>query len=267
MTSDSPTQEFLQRWNLASAGESFETPTSWLEPVSLGSERAMLKVYKPTSDEHGAAELLSWYGGDGAVRVLRSDHAAILLEWAGTQDLAMVPGTAADDEAAEILAQVVSRLLEPRTTMPPRSLTPLDQNFRALFEREGQSDTLYRCAEVARQLLATQTDRVPLHGDIHHRNVLLSDRGWLAFDPKSLIGDPAYEVANLLRNPSSNSAVVHDRYRFDRLSEFYANVLKLDVGRVRAFAFAHAGLSAAWDLEDGLDPTFSLTCADYFSSV
>lgn len=227
----------------------------------------MLKVYKPTSDEHGAADLLAWYGGDGAVRVLRCDDAAILVEWAGTQDLATVPGTEADNRAAEILAQVVSRLLKPRPAVLADSLTPLERNFRALFEREGHSDTLFACAEVARQLLATETDRVPLHGDVHHRNVLLSDRGWLAFDPKSLIGDPAYEVANLLRNPSSNSMIVHDRDRFDRLADFYAKVLKLDVDRVRAFAFAHAGLSAAWDLEDGLDPTFSLTCADYFLSV
>jgi len=40
-----------------------------------------------------------------------------------------------------------------------------------------------------------------MHGDFHHYNVLSSDRGWLAIDPKGMLGPAAYEVGPLLMNP------------------------------------------------------------------
>ena len=40
-----------------------------------------------------------------------------------------------------------------------------------------------------------------LHGDFHYANVLAGRRApWLAIDPKPLAGDPAFDVAPLLRN-------------------------------------------------------------------
>ena len=41
-----------------------------------------------------------------------------------------------------------------------------------------------------------------LHGDLQHYNVLLDkDRGWVAIDPKGVVGELEYEVGALLRNP------------------------------------------------------------------
>ena len=92
-------------------------------------------------------------------------------------------------------------------------------------------------------------------------------RGWLAIDPKALLGEQAYDVANLLRNPQPHGDLVHDQDRMSRLARFYARRLGLDVQRVLAFAFAHAGLAASWDLGDGDDPTYSLKCVDALSPL
>jgi streptomycin 6-kinase len=51
------------------------------------------------------------------------------------------------------------------------------------------------------------------------------------------------------------------------LAELYAARLRLDVRRVLAFALAHAGLSASWDLDDGLDPTYRLRCAEVLNEL
>jgi streptomycin 6-kinase len=103
---------------------------------------------------------------------------------------------------------------------------------------------------------------VLLHGDLHHDHVLASARGWLAIDPKGVIGERSYEVANLLGNPCPHGELVHDRDRMLRLASVYAENLGLDAARILAFALAHAGLSATWSIEDGEDPGFRLACAD-----
>ncbi len=224
----------------------------------------MLKVLKPDSDEGSAAALLRYWDGDGAVRVYRSDHHAVLLERAeGKRSLGEMAINGGDLDAAEILARCVAKLHRRRTLAPPTDLTPLAEQFSSLFERASAHAMLGRCAEVARALLDDPRQIVPLHGDLHHWNLLDGEaRGWLAIDPKALIGERTYDVANLLRNPWPYGEIVHHASRLERLAELYAQRLDLDAGRILCFAFAHCGLSAAWDLEDGDDPTFSLTCAE-----
>ena len=140
--------------------------------------------------------------------------------------------------------------------------------FASLFDHEHVDTLLGHCAEVARELLATENRKVPLHGDLHHGNVLDGGlRGWLAIDPKALIGERTYDVANLLRNPSPHGKLVHDKNRMSRLALYFSQRLDLDVQRILNFAFAHAGLSASWDIEDGFDPDFSFKCASALSSL
>lgn len=53
------------------------------------------------------------------------------------------------------------------------------------------------------KLAASQDETTLLHGDLHHYNVL-SDvrRGWLAIDPKGVIGEVEYEAGAIFRNPN-----------------------------------------------------------------
>ena len=230
---------------------------------------AVLKLLKPESDEENAAALLRYYDGRGAVRLLESDDGAQLLERAaGPRSLVAMALSGEDAQAAEVLADIVAELHADRGHAAPDGLTPLSERFRSLFERETHSALLSRCAAVARRLLASEGEPVPLHGDLHHGNVLDGGpRGWLAIDPKALIGERTYELANLLRNPAPHGALVHDQQRMDRLAAFYAGRLGLEPQRVLDFGFAHAGLSASWDLEDGLDPSYSLRCAELLSAL
>ena len=74
---------------------------------------------------------------------------------------------------------------------------------------QAELPILARCADVARRLLAEPREVTVLHGDLHHDNVLHGSRGWLAIDPKGLIGERTYEVANLLGNPWPHGEIVH----------------------------------------------------------
>lgn len=123
-------------------------------------------------------------------------------------------------------------------------------------------------ASVAASLLADGRDVLPLHGDLHHDNVLDGGpRGWLAIDPKGLIGERTYDVANLLCNPWPHGDTVHDAERMDRLARLYATRLKLAPDRVLAYALAHAGLAASWNIDDGLDQDFFFRCLEILATL
>jgi streptomycin 6-kinase len=89
-----------------------------------------------------------------------------------------------------------------------------------------------------------------LHGDLHHENVLDGGvRGWLAIDPKGLIGERGFEYANLFRNPDADLALAPGRLA--RLASIVAETAALERARLLAWVYAYAVLGAAWSLEDG----------------
>jgi streptomycin 6-kinase len=259
----------LATWALAPDGNLIETPSSWLMPVRRGGLPAMLKVFKPHSDERDAARYLRYLDGKAAVRVLAADDESLLMERVdGGRSLAAMALSGADEEAAEILAATILELQAPRADPIPPALVPLTEQFAALFRRSAEHGLLARCAAVARRLLATQRDVTPLHGDLHHNNVLDGGaRGWLAIDPKGVLGERTYETANLLRNPWPHAGLVHDADRMRRLADLYAARLGLDATRILSFGLVHCGLGAAWDMDDGCDPAYSLKCAELLADL
>ena len=58
-----------------------------------------------------------------------------------------------------------------------------------------------------------------LHGDLHHENIMHGPRGWLAIDPKGVLGDPGFDAANMFYNPLDRDdllVIVALGARFDR---------------------------------------------------
>jgi streptomycin 6-kinase len=100
-------------------------------------------------------------------------------------------------------------------------------------------------------LLASTREPVTLHGDLHHYNVLRSNRcGWLAIDPKGLAGDRHFDVCQFLRNPVDTPvSITTNRRRLDQFSE----LLALDRQRLAMWCLVHAVLDACWSYEDGQD--------------
>jgi streptomycin 6-kinase len=259
----------LAKWSVVPDGVPMDTPSSWLLPVRYGTTSAVLKVYKPASDERHGADFLKYLDGNGAVRVMEADDTALLMERAvGSRSLMEMAVKGEDIQSAEILADTILRLHAPRSLEIPKTLVPLETQFMCLFKRANDHPLLRKCASLARKLLEGQNDIIPLHGDLHHSNVLDGGaRGWLAIDPKALIGERTYEVANLLGNPWPHGEIVHDTVRMHKLAELYATRLCLNADRILAYSLAHAGLSASWDLDDGFDPGYRLKCIEVLTPL
>ena len=263
---------YLARWDLAPDGDPIVTPTSRLLPVRYRGEPAMLKLATKAEERWGAG-LLGWWAGNGAVRVFLHDGDATVMERAtGPRSLAAMArrGDAGDDAATRILCDVAARLHTTDGRPPPPPLTPLDRWFAALWtgaaEHGERLPVLGTAAATARELLANPRDHAPLHGDLHHGNVLdaghedAGGRGWLAIDPKRLGGERAFDYANLFRNPDLTAATRPGRLA--RRADVVADAASLDRDRLLRWVLALCGLSATWHLADGTDPTADLAVAE-----
>jgi len=249
---------YLDRWRLSPDGAAIVTPRAQLLPVRRDGQPLMLKIATETEERFGGI-LLAWWDGEGAARAVEVEGDAVLMERAtGTRSLTAYAQSGRDDEATQVLCDVIAGLHIPRAKPLPEGLVTLPVWFEALEPTaRSHGGWLLRAAEEARALLADPQDERPLHGDIHHDNVLdFGERGWLAIDPKHLRGDRAFDYANLFCNPDMDfpeKPVAVLRERFERRLDIVVERSGLERRRLLRWILAWTGLSAAWLLHDG-DP-------------
>jgi streptomycin 6-kinase len=256
---------YLALWELTPDGAPIVTATGRLLPVRRSGEAAMLKLAFEAEERRGGL-LLSWWGGEGAARLLAMDEGAILIERAqGERSLAAMARNGRDEEATRIICDVVAVLHRPRTRPLP-ALIPLAEWFAALeLAAATHGGVLSRSAETARRLFADRREESVLHGDIHHDNILdFGPRGWLAIDPKRLFGERSFDYANLFCNPDLTDPAPPVAIRPDLFARRVAIVAEragVERSRLLDWIIAWTGLSAAWYIGDGTSPDIDLAVA------
>lgn len=242
---------YLATWNLSNPQFLVQTLTSQIYTVIYETETVILKLLSPSeTDEQRGAVALRYFDGQGAVRLLRYDESAHLMEYAAGDELVTLVERGEDENATRIIAQVIQQLHSVPQNIPHAGLFLLERWFEALFnkatsDRQAGIDSIYvRSASLAKRLLVDQREVRVLHGDIHHRNIRQTSRGWLTFDPKGLIGERTYDCANTLCNPVMPE-LVHNETRLLINAAILADTLVLDPSRVLAFTYAYACLNAS----------------------
>jgi streptomycin 6-kinase len=115
-------------------------------------------------------------------------------------------------------------------------------------------EQLMRDAEVMfRSFGPSQMDSVLLHGDVRLDTFLLDGERAVAIDPKPLAGEPAFDVAALLRDGPGE--LVRDpaagRQRLQGRLEQLTDLLDVRASRVRGWAFAVAVDTGLYAYETG----------------
>jgi len=246
----------------------------------------ILKLGVPNRELTSEIAALKFYDGHGACRLLDADPEKGMLLLERLQPGRILATLEDDEHATRIAAEVMKNLWQSSSDFNRFTTKVVTTNFIHLkdwfggFKRLRQrfnGDTgplpekLVEMVEaLSSELLSENKDEILLHGDFHHYNVLESERGWLAIDPKGVIGPKGYEVGPLLINPidrflgGSNSKVQTEK-RIAILSE----MLDMERERIRAWGICHAVLSAWWGIEDN-DPgweEYSLSCAEIFMTT
>jgi streptomycin 6-kinase len=236
----------------------------------------VIKLGVPNRELTSEISALRLYNGRGACRLLDADPDKGMMLLERLQPGGMLSELEDDENATHIAADVMSQLWRP---VPEKvndfiQLKDWFDGFKRLRTRyNGKTGPLpKRLVETAeatsQELLSENKDEALLHGDFHHYNVLESARGWLAIDPKGVIGPKGYDMGPLLINPihrflNGNNPKVQTEKRVDILSER----LGMERERIRNWAICHAVLSAWWCLEDGGSWEYGIRCAEIFLTV
>ncbi|MET2827257.1 aminoglycoside phosphotransferase family protein [Mesorhizobium shangrilense] len=249
-----------KRWKVSAPELIAETFSSRIwKVVREDGSPAIVKALKPfddVEDELRGEHYLSWRRGEGAVRLLGRDGHSMLLEYAGDRLLSHELADEGDNAAAAIAADVMAKLFAPSKHPFPPELQPLRTRFASLFKKaradlDAGADSLYvEAAATAERLLADPHDIKPLHGDLHHDNIIHGPRGWLAIDPKGVLGDPGFDAANILYNPLERDDLCSDAERIAHMAELFAKTLGQTPRAILDHAIAYGCLSASWHHED-----------------
>ncbi|MGH6761445.1 MAG: aminoglycoside phosphotransferase family protein [Phyllobacterium sp.] len=257
---DATSEIFPEHWSISDHLLLSQSVTSRIFNVRLRDGRlAIVKQLTDAGlkDEMRGADFLAWRRGAGCVELLSRDHENQLLEYAGKRTLLDHLNDYGDEAATAIMIDVLNRVHTGSSYSPPKELQRLGDRFASLFARansepQSKKPSLYvEAARIAENLLANEQDIKPLHGDLHHGNIMLSARGWLAIDPKGLLGDPAYEVANMFYNPLDRNDLRTSENRISDLASMFSQTLGREAVTILEFAFVHACLAASWHAEDG----------------
>ncbi|HZO87683.1 MAG TPA: aminoglycoside phosphotransferase family protein [Chthonomonadaceae bacterium] len=192
-----------QQWGLVIDGRPMHGYLGLVVPVRQGSERCALKVaWRDESTAHEAIALATW-NGKGAVRLLAAEptRGAMLLERLNSRRTLNDVGV---EEAIAVAGHLLRRLAVPA----PEGLARLKEVGGRLSETLPERWERYgrpmprRQLEVACDLavqLGASAGGLLVNYDLHYADVLAGEREpWLAVDPKVVVGDPEYGVAQLL---------------------------------------------------------------------
>ncbi|MET9295597.1 aminoglycoside phosphotransferase family protein [Streptomyces sp. NPDC003077] len=231
---------------------------SWVAPAHLpGGGVAVLKVTWPHREAAGEGTGLRLWGGRGAVRLLRQDREryALLVERCdpGT------PLTEAPSPPAERLRSAAAVLRELwAAPLPPdgelERVADVCAEWADLLEErlirlrpDYDPGLVALGARLLRELPATATREVVVHGDFNPGNVLAARRRpWLAIDPKPMVGDPAYDPWPLLEQVDDPFAYDDPRPVLRERFGLVAEALDERPERLAAWAVARVVENALW---------------------
>lgn len=264
---------FATLWDCTRDGDAFSTLAGLVWPVERAGQKLMLKVVNSDDDEVHAAEILRYFDGNGAIRLIESEENVLLAERAvnssnqPTLEKMVLEGQ--DDAATTIICDVIARLHFARPgSERPAHLIPFGQRSDDMHKHMGEGRValgdrpmVQLACDLSEDLMVETNDaETPLHGDIHHFNVLWDDhRGWLAIDPKGILGPRVYEYANALCNPCLRKSIVADSKRMGRQASIIAERADLDTKMLLKYSFLHATQVAAWSLSQP-DQEYWLAC-------
>lgn len=244
--------------------------------VTAAGTEAVLKIGVPNPELMTEIDALRAFRGGPIVELLEADCelGALLIR-------RLIPGTplseARQDEEATVIAAQLMRDLS--IAEPLDHKFPTVEKWALAFGRlrgtfDGGTGPLPgrmvdKAERLFQELEASTSRRMLLHGDLHHENIRAdAGRGWVAIDPKGVIGDPAYEAARFQHNPIPSFLSMDDpRAAARRRGEILASILGEYQERLLAWAFFDAVLAACWSVEEGTDWAHHLACAELFDRM
>lgn len=258
-------QTYSKKWNLTHLEQATNLSYNSIEMGLKNNHHIVLKFSINTLSLEREAKALQIFAGFGAVNVLEHEPGALLLERA-------LPGTSLkkffpqkDLDAVKIVCTIIKKLHQ--APIPPNHSFPHIKDWLTHLDKEWDipHEYLVKAQTMKDFLFQTSGPDVLLHADLHHDNILKHSNEWVVIDPKGVIGDPAYEPAAFIRNPTPELLQDDDAHRcISNRIEAFSQKLGIDPNRIHAWCFIQAVLAWIWALEDNTDPMYFRSLTELF---
>ena len=267
--------EASRRWNITDIQAVLNLSYNFVAFAKYGDQEVVLKIGVPNRELTSEMTALRLFDGRGSVRLIEADEDQSMFLLERLRPGEMLATLKDDEQATNLAADVMLNLWQ---VAPSNSaLIQLSDWFKGFDKLRARfnggtgpldKELVERAEGAVKEFFAEDYASMLIHGDLHHFNILSSGRGWLAIDPKGVIGPAAYEVGPLLINPSGD---LSDHANVLQLTERRISILSERLGfereRIRTWGLAHAVLSAWWSLEDNAAWDYTMDFARFFSKA
>jgi streptomycin 6-kinase len=265
----------VQQWDLHDIQQIDNLSVNYVAFARRGGDEVVLKIGVINHEFISEMTALRIFDGDGAVRMLEADMDNYIFLMERVRPGTMLVELKDDERRTHIACDVMTHLWRPAPEGPLIQLSEWFEGLKGLRVRfDGGTgpfpeQLVARVESLLPELFADPNPPVLLHGDFHHFNILSSERGWLAIDPKGVIGPAGYEVGPLLMNPSGDFLERPDPVRLtERRLAILSERLGMPRDHLRDWGICHSVISAWWDLtEDGTGGEYSIGCAEVISKA
>jgi streptomycin 6-kinase len=243
-----------QQWQLTIDSPAMHGYLGLAIPVRRASEPCILKVSWIDDSTQEEAQALAAWNGQGAVQLLANEasRGAMLLERLDHRRcLSDLPVS----EALAVAGRLLRRLAIPTAVTFRTQATlaqEMEQNLPERWERYGRPlprAMLDHAIGLAQQHAEGRSNLL-VNYDLHYENVLAGTREpWLAVDPKVVIGDPEFGIAQLLMNRLEE---IQAQGGLDRHFQVLTKAAELDTDLARAWTLVRCVDYWLWGLSVGL---------------
>jgi len=223
---------------------------------------AVLKIGFPHAEGVSEAIALEAYPAGTTPIVLRQDPWtwSMLLELIKPGvpiSATSIPVDGALHAAGELLARIAAA--EPESGIP--SLRSVAQGYavaarqrfdlhRVQLDEFGVAELVAAGLDELEELAGTGIDTAMVHGDFNPGNILQSGTGFVAVDPKAMIGDPAYDLWPLVSQLGSPTGGPDPQDALERQLAIAAGAARVDPVRAARWSFARSALNVGWYLDE-----------------
>jgi streptomycin 6-kinase len=105
------------------------------------------------------------------------------------------------------------------------------------------------------EVTAQEPDNMLLHGDLHHENMLYSEKGeWVVIDPKGVTGISSLEIGRYILNAMAFTDDAHKPQALAEMVAAFAAACRQPRRTIAICALVDCVLSRTWTFEEHLSP-------------
>jgi|GEM_PF-663315 len=272
--------DWCERWKITLDSE---RPAINFNLVLFGVSEELGPVAIKTSPPHrevtAEIEAVRLSQGPGVVRLFESDpDVAYMIQERVIPGIMLRQhidsGDIDDVQATTIAATCMKRFWSPAPHND--KLITLREWFKALYEHrdlhQGDGRIPTACIDLAvhhaDHLLATEQDRVTVHGDLNPGNILRNQKGgWTIIDPKGLAAERGYEIGQWMLNPYGLHTWPNLVEVLDTRLDLLSTQLELDRYRLWQWSVAHSMLSECWTVAGDAVDAEGLHCVEILDAL